>query len=174
MAGIKITDLTALATAEAADYLCIVDVSDTTSSPEGTTKKITVANTGASLGIESGLFTSAITSASGFDTISAEQGVFIRIGDIVNYGFIVNFQLAPTGSGADQLGDFIINFPQKVNNFSSEDHSFQLTVTENNPNTFNKTIVHNGDLTATININSIGTGGTATSGKIYVTAIYTL
>ena len=44
MAGIKITDLTALASAEAADYLCIVDVSDTSSSPEGTTKKIEVAN----------------------------------------------------------------------------------------------------------------------------------
>lgn len=44
MAGIKITDLTALATAAADDYLCIVDVNDTTQSPEGTTKKIEVAN----------------------------------------------------------------------------------------------------------------------------------
>lgn len=44
MAGIKITDLSALASAEAADYLCIVDVSDTTQSPEGTTKKIEVGN----------------------------------------------------------------------------------------------------------------------------------
>jgi hypothetical protein len=42
MAGIKITDLLALASAEAADYLCIVDVSDTSQSPEGTTKKIEV------------------------------------------------------------------------------------------------------------------------------------
>ena len=44
MAGIKITDLTALSLAEAGDYLCIVDVSDTTQSPEGTTKKIEVGN----------------------------------------------------------------------------------------------------------------------------------
>ena len=44
MAGIKITDLPALASAEAGDYLCIVDVSDTSQSPEGTTKKIEVGN----------------------------------------------------------------------------------------------------------------------------------
>jgi hypothetical protein len=44
MAGIKITDLTALTTSAAGDYLCIVDVSDTTQSPEGTTKKIEVGN----------------------------------------------------------------------------------------------------------------------------------
>jgi hypothetical protein len=48
MAGIKITDLTALTVGEAADYLCIVDVSDTSQSPEGTTKKIEVGNFGIS------------------------------------------------------------------------------------------------------------------------------
>ncbi len=44
MAGIKITDLTALSVADSADFLCIVDVSDTSQSPEGTTKKIEVGN----------------------------------------------------------------------------------------------------------------------------------
>jgi len=46
MAGIKITDLPSLAAAEATDYLCIVDVSDTSGSPEGTTKKIEYGNVG--------------------------------------------------------------------------------------------------------------------------------
>ena len=44
MAGIKITDLSALTVAEATDYLCIVDVSDTSQSPAGTTKKIELEN----------------------------------------------------------------------------------------------------------------------------------
>ena len=48
MAGIKITDLSALSVAESGDYLCIVDVSDTSQSPAGTTKKIELANAGIS------------------------------------------------------------------------------------------------------------------------------
>ena len=48
MAGIKITDLSALSVAESGDYLCIVDVSDTSQSPAGTTKKIEVGNVGIS------------------------------------------------------------------------------------------------------------------------------
>ena len=48
MAGIKITDLSALSVAESGDYLCIVDVSDTSQSPAGTTKKSEVGNVGIS------------------------------------------------------------------------------------------------------------------------------
>ena len=44
MAGVKITDLTPLATASSDDLLYIVDVSDTTQSPQGTSKSIEVAN----------------------------------------------------------------------------------------------------------------------------------
>jgi hypothetical protein len=42
MAGVKITDLTPLATAASDDLLYIVDVSDLTQSPEGTSKSIEV------------------------------------------------------------------------------------------------------------------------------------
>ena len=42
MAGVKITDLTPLATAVSGDLLYIVDISDTTESPQGTSKQIEV------------------------------------------------------------------------------------------------------------------------------------
>jgi hypothetical protein len=61
MAGIKITDLSALSVAESGDYLCIVDVSDTSQSPAGTTKKIELGNVA-----NSGIFypiTNAVLSA---------------------------------------------------------------------------------------------------------------
>jgi hypothetical protein len=44
MAGVKITDLTTLATAASDDLLYIVDISDTTESPQGTSKSIEVGN----------------------------------------------------------------------------------------------------------------------------------
>jgi len=44
MAGVKITDLTPLATAASDDLLYIVDVSDTSESPQGTSKAIEVGN----------------------------------------------------------------------------------------------------------------------------------
>jgi hypothetical protein len=44
MAGVKITDLTPITSAASDDLLYIVDVSDTSQSPEGTSKQIEVGN----------------------------------------------------------------------------------------------------------------------------------
>jgi hypothetical protein len=44
MAGVKITDLGPLTTAVSGDLLYIVDISDSTDGPDGTSKKITVGN----------------------------------------------------------------------------------------------------------------------------------
>ena len=85
MAGIKITDLTALASAEAADYLCIVDVSDTSSSPEGTTKKIEVANIIPVVPtIASGTFVPTFSDFTGCVTdASANSAYYTRVDNIV-------------------------------------------------------------------------------------------
>lgn len=167
MAGIKITDLTQLTDAVSADLLYIVDVSDTTQSPQGTSKQIELGDI-----VSSDTFTPTLTSITGMFSLVSNEGVYTKIGDTINFGCKINFTLEATGSGADQNGQFDIDFPEKVNNFSSDFHSFQLTISEGNPNTFNKTIVDNA-LKATININSIGTGGADFSGYLYLTAIYT-
>lgn len=97
MAGIKITDLSALSVAEATDYLCIVDVSDTSQSPEGTTKKIEVVNL-----FESGAFAPTFSGTSGaITTANAPDGLYCRIGNVVNLTFAANvdfdFSVSLTG-----------------------------------------------------------------------------
>ena len=89
MAGKKITDLTALATSAAGDYLCIVDVSDTSQSPEGTTKKIEVGNI-----LESGAFAPTISSLTGAVTgFGGPDGVYSKVGNVVTFTFSVNLDL---------------------------------------------------------------------------------
>jgi hypothetical protein len=81
MAGVKITDLTPLATAASGDLLYIVDVSDTTESPQGTSKSIEVGNV---LDFESGTWTPTF---SGEDNACSNAAVtkafYSRVGNIV-------------------------------------------------------------------------------------------
>jgi hypothetical protein len=98
MAGIKITDLTALATSAAGDYLCIVDVSDTTQSPEGTTKKIEVGNI-----LESGTWTPTFSNfLNGITAATLTSATYLRVGNIVTCAmyFTIDFDFtAPETSG---------------------------------------------------------------------------
>jgi hypothetical protein len=100
MAGIKITDLAALSTAATDDYLCIVDVSDTSQSPEGTTKKIEVVNI---VDMESGTWTPIFSDFVGALTAATlESATYLRIGNIVTcqiYLFIDMDFTAPVNSG---------------------------------------------------------------------------
>jgi hypothetical protein len=57
MAGVKITELDALATAASDDLLYIVDVSDTSESPQGTSKSIEVGNIGRTYKVYTALLT---------------------------------------------------------------------------------------------------------------------
>ncbi len=83
MAGIKITDLPALSVADSADYLCIVDVSDTSASPAGTTKKIEVANYGIG-----GQYNPNYTTSTGF-TVATFEAVYSIIGKVMNLGLFI-------------------------------------------------------------------------------------
>jgi hypothetical protein len=108
MAGIKITDLLALATAATDDYLCIVDVSDTTSSPEGTTKKIEVGNI---VDIESGTWTPTFSNFD--DAITAAtltEAYYNRIGNVVNCVISGTMDIDFSGVGVTS-GEFDFTFP---------------------------------------------------------------
>ena len=79
MAGVKITDLTPLTTAASDDLLYIVDVSDTSESPQGTSKQIEVGNL-----FESGTWTPTFSDFSGC-VVDATllSAYYSRIGNIV-------------------------------------------------------------------------------------------
>jgi len=171
MAGIKVTDLPSLATAASDDILYIVDISDTTESPEGTSKKITLANLTSALDVASDVYQSTETNITGFELLGINEGSYLRIGEYVHYGCNIQFTLEATGLGADQTGEFDIDFPEKVNAFNLDWYSFNLSINEDLTSTFSTNIVQN-SLNATININSAGTGASTTSGLLYLTAIY--
>jgi hypothetical protein len=88
MAGVKITDLGTLTTAVDADLLYIVDVSDTSQSPQGTSKQIEVGNM-----FSSGTYT---PTASGFVNginVNPQSAKFTKIGNIVNCTLQIEIQL---------------------------------------------------------------------------------
>lgn len=85
MAGVKITDLGILTAPVSADLLYIVDVSDTSQSPQGTSKQIELGNV---LDFESGTFTPTFSSISGSGTIDQQFAFYSRVGSIVTYTFV--------------------------------------------------------------------------------------
>lgn len=91
MAGVKITDLTALATAASGDLLYIVDVSDTTESPQGTSKSIEVGNLAL---IQSGTWTP--TTTTDYDSCTVLTAIYTRVNNSVS--FIIKFQLLNTSA----------------------------------------------------------------------------
>lgn len=89
MADQTITELTELAAAPASnDVLVIVDVSDTTQSPQGTTKKITVSNLGTSPSVNEKLV--VFTTSGGVSTIVKADGVS-SITDNADGDWTINF-----------------------------------------------------------------------------------
>jgi hypothetical protein len=102
MAGVKITDLATITSAASNDLLYIVDVSNTTQSPEGTSSQIEVGNM-----FSSGTYT---PTASGFvnginvNPISAK---FTKVGNIVNCTLQIEIQL----DVAESTGSFELSLP---------------------------------------------------------------
>ena len=104
MAGIKITDLSALSEAESGDYLCIVDVSDTSQSPAGTTKKIELGNVGIS-----GTWTPAITDKVNVGTIVVNNFFYQKIGTVLNCW--VDLSLNTLVADPDDFSSFKMTLP---------------------------------------------------------------
>jgi hypothetical protein len=120
MAGIKITDLAVLGTAASDDLLYIVDVSDTSQSPQGTSKSIEVGNI---LDFESGTWTPTFSGYSAnLSNAIVLSAYYSRVGNIVSctiYGsvdtdfsslvqgnFDFTFPIAPVSSTARGVTSF--------------------------------------------------------------------
>jgi hypothetical protein len=102
MAGVKITDLGTLTTAVDADLLYIVDVNDTTQSPQGTSKQIEVGNM-----FSSGTYTPTISGESNGILILSSDGTYMKIGNIVYCSILLDIQLA----ALQDTGSFEISLP---------------------------------------------------------------
>jgi len=101
MAGVKITDLVTITEAASNDLLYIVDVSNTTQSPEGTSSQIEVGNM-----FSSGSYTPTASAETNLTTFSYPS-TFIRVGNIVNAFVIINI----TMDVAEDTGSFELSLP---------------------------------------------------------------
>ena len=102
MAGVKITDLTPLGTSASDDLLYIVDVNDTTQSPQGTSKQIEVGNM-----FSSGTFTPTISGETNGILVPSADGTYMKIGNIVYCSVLLEIQLA----ALQDTGSFEIELP---------------------------------------------------------------
>jgi hypothetical protein len=137
MAGIKITDLGILTAPESADLLYIVDVSDTSQSPQGTSKKIKVEN----LGI-SGTWTPTISDFNdAIGNANIDFARYSRTGNIVTctiqgsveVDFSVNtngqfdIDLPITSSSYLTIGCISLESPQQCNGIIKSGGRFRLS-----------------------------------------------
>ena len=102
MAGIKITDLTQLTTSASDDLLYIVDVSDTTESPQGTSKQIEVGNM-----FSSGTYTPTISAETNGIIVNPNIATFIKVGKIVS----CSIQLEVIVDAGETTGSFELSLP---------------------------------------------------------------
>ncbi len=116
MAGVKITDLGTLTTAVDADLLYIVDVSDTSQSPQGTSKQIEVGNM-----FSSGTYTPTISGEVNAIVVDVNYATFIKVGNIVS----VSAQLDIAMDTGELTGAFELSLPV-ASNFTNKKQLFGL------------------------------------------------
>jgi hypothetical protein len=102
MAGVKITDLGTLTTAVDADLLYIVDVSDTSQSPQGTSKQIEVGNM-----FSSGTYTPTPSGEVNGIVVTPNYATFVKVGNIVS----CSIQLEVVVAGGETTGSFELSLP---------------------------------------------------------------
>jgi len=116
MAGVKITDLVTITEAASDDLLYIVDVSNTTQSPEGTSSQIEVGKM-----FSSGSYTPTISGYVNGIVVDPIAATYIRVGNIVT----VYAQLEITLDTGEVTGAFEIELPVS-SNFTSQKQCFGL------------------------------------------------
>jgi len=122
MAGVKITDLSTITSAASNDLLYIVDVSNTTQSPEGTSSQIEVGNM-----FSSGTYTPTVSGVVNAITVTANYATFIKVGSIVN----CSIQLEITMDALETTGSFELSLPV-ASNFTNQKQLFGLMQWSNN------------------------------------------
>ena len=116
MAGVKITDLGTLTTAVDADLLYIVDVSDTSQSPQGTSKQIEVGNM-----FSSGSYTPTFSGEVNGIVVTPNAATFIKVGSIVT----CSIQMEITMDAGETTGSFELSLPV-ASDFASTKNLFGL------------------------------------------------
>jgi hypothetical protein len=116
MAGVKITDLVTITSAASDDLLYIVDVSNTTQSPEGTSSQIEVGNM-----FSSGSYSPTISGETNGIIVTVNSATYIRVGNIAT----VSAQLEITMDTGEVDGAFEIELPV-ASNFTSGKQLFGL------------------------------------------------
>jgi hypothetical protein len=116
MAGVKITDLGTLTTPVDADLLYIVDVSDTSQSPQGTSKQIEMGNM-----FTSGTYTPTFSAEVNGIVVTPNAATFIKVGSIVSVSAQIGIQL-DTG---EVTGSFEMSLPV-ASDFASVKNLFGL------------------------------------------------
>jgi len=116
MAGVKITDLGTLTTAVDADLLYIVDISDTSQSPQGTSKQIEVGNM-----FSSGTYTPTVSAETNSIVATPNAATFIKVGSIVNCSIQIDIVL----DAAETTGSFELSLPV-ASNFTNQKQCFGL------------------------------------------------
>ena len=116
MAGVKITDLVAITEAASNDLLYIVDVSNTTQSPEGTSSQIEVGKM-----FSSGSYTPTFSGEVNGIIVTPNSATYIKVGNIVT----VSAQLAIQLDSGETYGAFEMSLPV-ASDFTSQKQCFGL------------------------------------------------
>lgn len=116
MAGVKITDLATLTTSVDADLLYIVDVSDTSQSPQGTSKQIEVGNM-----FSSGSYTPTFSGYVNGIAVTPNSATYIKVGNIVTVSAQIEIQL----DSGETDGAFEMSLPV-ASDFTSTKNLFGL------------------------------------------------
>jgi len=102
MAGVKITDLGILTAPVDADLLYIVDISDTSQSPQGTSKQIELGNI-----VSSGNWTPVVSGETYSEVVVIQGANYLRVGSIVTCSLMIDLEL----DAAETSANFQISLP---------------------------------------------------------------